>query len=1033
MTVAAGFAVVGVVLTVLLTNSLQNNDSYSSITGVLLSLATTFTTVMLVLRRPQPPPRVDTAAADLADELLVEWDREIRHRRERFGGSRPIPLTWAEVPGLAADPAEVFGSATPVGDVRLNLTGRLEDNPDEATMHLAEAFEQIPSKRLVVIGEPGAGKTFMGIMVTIGLLRRWQPGRPVPVFLSLSSWDPVTESLDDWLVRELATTHFNGDERTPRALLVRPRLLPVLDGLDELPEHLRRSAIRRINKVLDGDRPLVVTCRSAEYASEIDGGAPRLRRAPVVEIKPISVPDILAQLTQDRSWATAAKVVERAPSTPFAAALGTPLMLSLFMSAYADRDPGELLDQTRFTSRHDVEDHLIDTMIGTAYSDDVLAAVGPKRRWSGDDARRWLSYLAVHLHEHGDRNLNWWQLAPRTLSPWVAVAVGVPVGLVVLLVTEICYETIFPKNPGVGMAAAILNSPAAVSHESRRARQAALTGASLIFLPGFLVWLAAAETDTENKIVTSATQFGMLLALSAVSGAALAWVELLARRPQRSGPLPPPELLRRERRSALLAAAAAALLVSTTAVLAMTVSAALAGHIGQRVALFLGKPAVVDLHLPPIEDHVPWLLGWYGLPVLTVLSILLGALYAIGILVIRPWPRFVVARTRLSVRGELPWHLMDFLADARTRGLLRVAGSSYQFWHVRLQDRLVADPHLSSPEERPRRSRLSAAVVGITAAATVVAIGSVEPAGCRPVGIGHVDDRMQRTVIGDLSGCFAELTGRDWEGLTMSSADRDTLTGLATTKGDSFHTARIVVLGKLDRVTALEWHEVLAGLTKAAKTAGSAFELTLVQKDTGDLRAADANELTAEYLQSTSLGWHPQYTALDLDNDAVDNRAVDDFHMIFATSKLGYRDLSDSLREQLAQRWLGSVADNRGAPTITDGISDSECFEIRRSRSDYRTFAFDLRAVEVTAELVNRLRQCGGGTALVAADQVPQLRPLVREPTAVGLNWLKDDSRSIFTDCQSSPDPASLEQQICVAALAGASGFRMTITPIEKN
>jgi hypothetical protein len=53
------------------------------------------------------------------------------------------------------------------------------------------------------------------------------------------------------------------------------------------------------------------------------------------------------------------------------------------------------------------------------------------------------------------------------------------------------------------------------------------------------------------------------------------------------------------------------------------------------------------------------------------------------------WPSYVLARGELALRHLLPWSLMDFLADARRRGVLRQAGAVYQFRHIELQHRLA--------------------------------------------------------------------------------------------------------------------------------------------------------------------------------------------------------------------------------------------------------------------------------------------------------------------------------------------------------
>jgi hypothetical protein len=54
------------------------------------------------------------------------------------------------------------------------------------------------------------------------------------------------------------------------------------------------------------------------------------------------------------------------------------------------------------------------------------------------------------------------------------------------------------------------------------------------------------------------------------------------------------------------------------------------------------------------------------------------------------WPQWLIARSWLALRGQLPLRLMSFLNDAHQRGVLRHAGPYYQFRHIELQHHLAA-------------------------------------------------------------------------------------------------------------------------------------------------------------------------------------------------------------------------------------------------------------------------------------------------------------------------------------------------------
>ncbi|PSM43164.1 hypothetical protein C6Y14_13540 [Streptomyces dioscori] len=136
-------------------------------------------------------------------------------------------MTWT-----TADPAV---QSTADGRIRIRLDGRLDGDSDSMTAQLADGYCRLPGGRLVAIGEPGAGKTVLAILLTLGLLGRRRAGEPVPVLLSASSWDPICESLDDWIVRTLADTYYRGRPEIPRTVLDHGLVTPIVDGLDEIP------------------------------------------------------------------------------------------------------------------------------------------------------------------------------------------------------------------------------------------------------------------------------------------------------------------------------------------------------------------------------------------------------------------------------------------------------------------------------------------------------------------------------------------------------------------------------------------------------------------------------------------------------------------------------------------------------------------------------------------------------------------------------------------------------------------------------
>ncbi|WP_394620844.1 NACHT domain-containing protein [Lentzea sp. JNUCC 0626] len=1047
--ITAGLVVTAAVLLVLAFNSLEENDAYSSIAAALVAIGTAFAGVVLHLSRDGRPQPADQEADALALELLAQWEPEIRHRRERFGSQSLIPLGW---------------TGTDIGPVRLHTAGRLEGNPDSAATALADAFDQLPSRRLVMIGEPGSGKTFLGILLTAGLLRRRTQGSPVPVFLSLSSWDPVADPLDDWLIRTLATTYYNGRQQAVRALLLSRLIVPILDGLDELPDHARRRAVNRLNDVLDGDRPLVLTCRITEYEDLITGGAPTLLRAPVVRINPVTTQDVIARL---RPWPTVAKHVKAAPDGPIATALSTPLMLSLFAAAYKDRTPDDL---TRFTNRHAVEDHLVDLMVTTLYPD--------------EKHRRWLTYLAEVLHRNDDHEFRWWQLARRTLSPWIApvlgLLVGVPVFAVMFWTASKDLEDIYSRdlsvyllaNPqliatifGVAVTSLWLASsgrepgPVSSTPGLRGLGRGVAAGAALVLVPGvpfLLMGTKVFEQDLDSRSPFM-TYAGALVALALVSGIGVGLHELLAARTSRAGKASPEEFLRQDRRSTFTSAAVTGVVVGALTVITCSVGAALGAHFGRRIASTDTIPALVTFELPPMHELVPWSLSGANTARLIANSALFVVLFAVAVLATRAWTRFLVARTVLALGGRLPWRLMHYLADARERGLLRVSGGSYQFWHIRLQERLV----MNADRTTSRRSVPRVVTAGLTATALVAAVTVVwvtRPEPCQSTGWSTVDERMVRVSLRGATGCFAALTDDEWQLLHKSPGDDEVLDRIGRhprLPGRLSSEVWLMVLGDLAHHDGARWQETLKGIAAAQDihVVQDEFDRPLVvgftQSDSMRDSSPDLDVVTRHYVSlknkeddaTTVNGPYEIGAVVTLDSAGLtffNNGESASMWSIVGLANADLRTHMTAVAESARQASLffhNSLPPARLAEEdLADGVSDQECATLQQLHADTAVM-FDLGELEPTTDLMTRLSACTKPYMTVVIDQRHVELATTRFDrfpfkNLLNMMYVEDRSATIVPDCATKvASPGAIAA--CTAALVAAGNARVYLKPIH--
>ncbi|WP_328495039.1 NACHT domain-containing protein [Streptomyces sp. NBC_00414] len=361
--------------------------------------------------------RRQRAADELAEAVERQWREEARLRG--LYDPEPLDVHWSRVgPQLA-------GRSRPGAALPEPRDG------DQGLDRIVEMFMALPSRRLVVLGEPGAGKTVLAVRFVLRLLADRQPGDPVPVLFPLAGWDPRSMLLRDWLADRLAAEYrplaaVTGERTMARELLDAGLLLPVLDGFDELPGPAHEQVLRYINHELDDRLPVLLTCRTEDWARAVDAGAV-LTAAEVVRLRPLDFATARGYLEitarPDPHGSTPWTPVLADPPPLLTEVLTSPLMVALARTVYRDasRDPLELRDTERFRTAGHVEEHLLAACVPAAFGE----AVRGGGTWSPDAAHRWLRRLARDLGTTGTWRLAWWEFpaamprALRVLGPAV--------------------------------------------------------------------------------------------------------------------------------------------------------------------------------------------------------------------------------------------------------------------------------------------------------------------------------------------------------------------------------------------------------------------------------------------------------------------------------------------------------------------------------------------------------------------------------------------------------------------------------------
>ena len=623
--------------------------------------------------------------AEAADQLAVtvsaQWEAEAAMRS--LDDPCLLRVRWVAADMSLADDWDVLvvQAGSGAGRPSPSPPGAWATGPDELAgsgNHLVKMLAQVPTGRLVVLGEPGAGKTMLMVRLVLDLLASRTSGAPVPVLASLASWNPSEEDLHGWMADQLAIDSPSlaaepGMERSDwiAALFSAGLILPILDGLDEIPEQVRGQAITQINDLLRPGEQLILTCRTGPYRDAVrppDSADITVRAAAVIQLCPLDAADVSRYLRDDGAGVGAPARWDPVLATlgthaPAGRALVTPLMVGLARTIYNPgpgehtaelRDPAELC---RMRDRAAVEAHLFDAFILAAYRS------RPARRWDTRQAETWLVSLARHLETTiGSPDLAWWQLVKAGPSASLrlaagltaAIAAGVAAGLV----------TGHAAGLGAGLAAGFLfgfwgavGSAAAAARKNNPGPAQGVGGRVVaIWMPVFWAGVAA--------VAAGVIAFGHWLLLAAIPFDFVLYRILLPRVAVRElGDLneaaSPRGVLARDRRAAFHTAVVFGFLF---------------------VCLF---GAIITIIVGFEVGFVPGFAFGLAFP------IYLGLYFS---LVGTTWPSYVLVRGWLALHHRLPWRLMNFLADAHQRGVLRQVGSAYQFRHIELQHRLATRP-----------------------------------------------------------------------------------------------------------------------------------------------------------------------------------------------------------------------------------------------------------------------------------------------------------------------------------------------------
>jgi len=346
----------------------------------------------------------EQAASRLASLVAQDCTAELSDRL--LQGRQPLAVSWRPC-SEDADP-EAAGQV-PSGDAS----------------HVGPLAGYLRSGRLVILGSGGAGKTTLAALLMDELLRSRQTGDPVPVLIQAASMRPG-QMVKTWIERTVADRY--PSLRDTRAygqgaiadLLAQQRVIPVIDGLDELAPGSRGQLLGALSRAFGRRQPLILTCRPDEYHEAVEVCGQVLPGAAVVGLQPVAAEDAAIFIERGTTgpradgWHRVAAALRSHPAGPLAEALSSPLMVALIRSSRANGGElaGEMAGGLAMTGDPAAIEHrILDGLVDAAFSSQATSEdARPQRYWSAAGADRWLTFLARLLARLGTYDLDWLRL-----------------------------------------------------------------------------------------------------------------------------------------------------------------------------------------------------------------------------------------------------------------------------------------------------------------------------------------------------------------------------------------------------------------------------------------------------------------------------------------------------------------------------------------------------------------------------------------------------------------------------------------------
>ncbi|WP_293059322.1 NACHT domain-containing NTPase [Okeania sp. SIO2B3] len=318
---------------------------------------------------------------------------------------------------------------------KIGIPPQESQQPVSTTGGINTAFGGMGERRtLLILGEPGAGKTTMLLKLTRELIaeRDKSLNQPIPVVLNLSSWAKKRQKIADWLVDELhGEYHIN--KPTGKGWVQEQQLLLLLDGLDEVKAEYREACVQAINQFMQdyGLVEMVVCSRIKDYKAL----PTRLKMRGAIYVQPLTSEQVNQYLDKAGSQLQGVRTLLQ-QDTALQEMMKSPLILSIVSIAYKDMSAENLSPMGSIEERRQ---HIFDTYIERMFHPHGRT---PPMKYKPEETKRWLTWLATRMVQESQTvfliekiQFTWLEKKGEHIFYFIVsmLASGLTVGLIVLL------------------------------------------------------------------------------------------------------------------------------------------------------------------------------------------------------------------------------------------------------------------------------------------------------------------------------------------------------------------------------------------------------------------------------------------------------------------------------------------------------------------------------------------------------------------------------------------------------------------------